>query len=88
MPRILIDGTPIGCPAIHGEGNCPMCGGGWPGTTAPSESLVRAARAGRLRPELLGCGPLISQAQHLIRVIAENDSGVGPVVLPGEPSVR
>lgn len=65
MPRIRIEGTPIGCPVIHGEGNCPRCGGGWPGTKSPSEVLVKAAKEGRLNPDKLGCGTLTEQGKFL-----------------------
>lgn len=66
MPRIIIDGTPIGCPVAHGEGNCPMCGGGWPGTDVPSKKLVGLARRGQLKPELMPCGTLGIQAEFLL----------------------
>lgn len=94
MPRIKIGGYPIGCPAAHGEGYCPFCGGGWPGTKSPSESLIKSAREFKLRPESLGCGTLVDQGKFLINhffwngkegrmvegeLLADNDYGVGPV---------
>lgn len=94
MPRIKIDGYPIGCPAVHGEGYCPFCGGGWPGTKSPSESLIKSAREFKLKPENLGCGPLTDQGRFLVKhffwngkevritgeeINGENDFGVGPV---------
>lgn len=94
MPRTRIDGYPIGCPAAHGEGNCPLCGGGWPGTKSPSGSLVKAAREFKLKPEKLACGTLTDQGIFLVnhffwngkevKIIGceindENDFGVGPV---------
>lgn len=94
MPRIKIEGFPIGCPAIHGEGNCPFCGGGWPGTTSPSRALIKAAEKGRLNPDRLGCGILEEQGKFLVAHFSrnrkgvrkinsgpedENDYGVGPV---------
>lgn len=94
MTRIKIEDFPIGCPVIHGEGNCPFCGGGWPGTKSSSESLVKSAREFKLRPENLGCGTLTSQGKFLVnhffwngkgvkdissKIEEENDFGVGPV---------
>lgn len=94
MPRIRIDGYPIGCPAAHGEGYCPFCGGGWPGTKSSSASLVKSAREFKLRPESLGCGTLVDQGKFLVNhffwngkevkmtgceINNENDFGVGPV---------
>lgn len=93
MPRIRIDGYPIGCPAAHGEGNCPLCGGGWPGTKSPSESLIKTAREFKLRPKSLGCGTLVAQGRFLVnyffwdgkearmaesKLWVEDDYGVGP----------
>ena len=94
MSRVRIDGYPIGCPAAHGEGNCPLCGGGWPGTKSSSESLVKSAREFRLRPENLGCGTLAEQGRFLVNhffwngkeakmkgceLEDSNDFGIGPV---------
>lgn len=76
MPRIKIDGFPIGCPATHGEGNCPLCGGGWPGTTSPSRALIKAAEKGRLNPGRLGCGTLEEQGKFLVAYFSRNREGV------------
>ena len=75
MPRIRIDGYPIGCPAVHGEGNCPFCGGGWPGTKSPSESLVKAAQELKLNPDNLGCGTLVEQGKFLVNHFFWNGKG-------------
>lgn len=65
MSRIRIDGYPIGCPAVHGEGYCPFCGGGWPGTKSPSGKIISAIKNGDLLPMNLGCGTLEAQAEFL-----------------------
>lgn len=65
MPRIKIEDLPIGCPAAHSEGNCPQCGGGWPGTKSPSKKIISAIKNGDLLPMNLGCGTLEAQAEFL-----------------------
>jgi len=76
MSRIRIDGYPIGCPAVHGEGYCPFCGGGWPGTKSPSRSLIKAAQEFKLNPDNLGCGTLVEQGKFLVNHFSRNGKGV------------
>ena len=76
MSRIRIEGIPIGCPAIHGENNCPRCDGGWPGTKSPSAVLIKAAKEGKLHPNKLGCGPLMKQGELLVVHFSRNRKGV------------
>lgn len=64
--RERIDGVAIGCPVQYGEGNCPFCGGGWPGTESPSEELIESAQTGALKPEKLACGTLQIQGRFLV----------------------
>lgn len=80
--RIRVDGVAIGCPVVHGEGSCPHCGGGWPGTRSPSRSLIREAREGTLNPALLGCGNLQAQAEFLIKKFAA-DGHDSPDIMSG-----
>ena len=67
MERVKVAGIPIGCPGAAGEGGCHPCAGGWPGTKASGESLIRAARSGKLDPQKMACGPLAAQVEFLIR---------------------
>lgn len=85
-----MEGWKIGCPAAHGEGNCPMCSGGWPGIAFRSQDLVNAVRDGRLRRDnlvVVGCGTIETQVKHLISVeiweaTALKDTPVGPIDYP------
>ena len=84
MPRIRVDGYPIGCPAVHGEGYCPFCGGGWPGTKSPSAVLIKAAKKGGLNPVRLGCGTLEEQGKFLVAHFSRNGKGVREINLRPE----
>ncbi len=67
VERTRIANIPIGCPATTGESGCHPCAGGWPGTKASSEDLIKAAQKGILIPERLGCGTLEAQGKFLLK---------------------
>ena len=55
------------CPVADGRGPCCRgCGGGWPGTRATTKQLTRALHNGGIKPEKLGCGPLIERARMAV----------------------
>ncbi len=57
-----------GCPAVDGGPWCLRgCRGGWPGTKVSSETLTQAVRAGTIKPNQFGCGPLTRRAEQGVR---------------------
>jgi len=63
--------TVQGCPVADGKSPCHGCGGGWPGTQATSDALTKAAQAGRLLPDSLGCGLLVEGAKRALHELQQ-----------------
>ncbi len=58
-----------GCPVADGGAPCPRCGGGWPGTKLTTEDLTSLVISRTIKPEKLGCGPLVDRANDgLVRL--------------------
>jgi len=60
------------CPVADGLSPCCRnCGGGWPGTKATTKQLTNALYNDGVKPEKLGCGPLVKRAQAAVSQLAD-----------------